>query len=191
MELKNHLFQGFVKPLDYPPSNKREWLMKFLIFGVVLEMATTLVFFKYIVFSDTSSYALAANTLAITTHPTDMTLGPVVEQFTKELKNIGFEPNLIMKMKRTSFSAEGVLVGIGDDNIQVFEYPDHDIALENGNTFVKRFLVDNSLNKWKDVMHVYVKGNLVVFYMGRDKKILDTFNKNKDMNFLALNNPEI
>jgi len=187
MELKTYVSWDSIESLYYPFSRRQGFWMKLLICGIVVEMFASLFVFKYVVFSDTGSYSLAASALAATTKTTDMSLGLGITQFTKDLTTAGLSPIIIKTIARKSLAGQGVLVGLNGDNMQVFEYPDSQTALEKGNAFAKKFLMNNSLNRWKDVMHVYVRNNIIVFYMGNNKSILNTLSLNKDIKLLALN----
>jgi len=106
-----------------------------------------------------------------------------------DLRGVNLKPELIQKIKRAPLSVKGALIGLGRDNIQVFEYPDHDTALKEGAIFAEKHtkhIGSTASNLWKNTMHLYVRDNIVIFYMGKDADILTVLNK--DMNSLSLNN---
>lgn len=153
-----------------------------------MEIIAFTFFINHVVISNTGSYALAANALADTIRidTIDIEQSLATGKFTNELKNVGLKPVLIQKIKRAPFSVKGALIGLNKDNIQIFEYLDHDTALSEGLVFAKKYTGSMASNKWKNEMHIYVRDNLVIFYMGKDKNILVALNK--DMNSLSLNN---
>ena len=150
-----------------------------------MEIIAFIFFINHVVISDTGSYSQAAIALAASNR-TDLELGVATEQFINELKSAGLKPVIIQKINRAPFSVKGVLIGLHKDNIQIFEYPDSLTALSEGSKFAQKYTGSEATSRWKNVKHVYVEGNMVIFYMGRNTGILAALDKG--MNSLSLNN---
>lgn len=174
-----------------PPPNffskKRKLIVRVIFCGILLEMILFALFINMWFFSDTSSYALAIAALAPATDLDIAKPGLATEQFMSELKSGGLKPIPNQEMvKRSPFSVGGTLIGLGGDNIQIFEYSDHGTALKEAAIFTEKYTKSTAKNQWKNRMHLYVRGNIIIFYMGANDSILTTLNK--DMNSLSLNN---
>ncbi len=159
--------------------------MRLIILGILFEIVAFILFINHTVISDTGSYSQAAIALAASTRA-DLELGVATEQFINELKSAGLKPVIIQKIKREPFSVKGILIGLGKDNIQIFEYPDSLTALGEGSKFAQKYTGSEATSKWKNVKHVYVKSNIVIFYMGRNTGILTALDKG--ISPLSLNN---
>ena len=151
----------------------------------LLEIITSLLFIKYVIVSDTGSYNLAAVALSATTHP-DTELGLATKKFMDDLKSVGLKPVLIQKIKRAPLSVKGALISLSGDNIQVFEYPDNETASKEMTIFAGKYTKSTASNLGENTTHLYIRDKIVIFYMGTEKNILVTLNK--DMNNLSLNN---
>lgn len=156
-------------------------MIRLVLCAFLLEIIAFLFFINQWFFSDTSSYALATIALAASDNITDSKLKPATEQFMNELESVGQKPVLIQKIKRLPFSAEGVLIGLNNDNVQIFEYPDHETAQKEGVAFAQKYTRETSpKNLWRSVTHIYIRNKMIIFYMGKDANILSALNK--DMN---------
>ncbi len=78
-----------------------------------------------------------------------------------------------------------------DDNIQVFEYPTTALAAENISVLSEYYYPKVKVpDSWKKDVHLYNKGQLVIFYMGTNKKIISELNSYagiSSLNQVALN----
>ncbi|MDQ2933126.1 MAG: hypothetical protein M3Q80_01975 [bacterium] len=84
---------------------------------------------------------------------------------------------LAKNITRKKFSAPGTLLTLENDNIQVFEYTDGEIASADLEKLVEYYYSDKAADlDWKDSVHIYRKDNLVIFYMGANKEILTVLN---------------
>lgn len=183
--LKKHLWwEHTVSP--NLSSRKIEFLVWIIFIGIIIEIIIFAVLINYVFFSNNNSYALVANTLITTTRKTDIKLGLETEEFVKKLEGFDFKPKLIQEyIKRTPFSVKGAMISLNGDNIQIFEYPDHDTASKEATIFAQKYTGDKTRNKWKNITNIYVRDKIVVFYMGRNELILATLNKN--LNSLSIN----
>jgi len=180
MTLKNRVWRES-KSFSDLFSKKRKLVIQAISCVFLLEIIWFLFLIKYMVFSDTNQYVSAATALAATTH-TDLKLGLATEQFVNELKGVGLKPILDQKIQRMPFSVKGSLISLNRDNIQVFEYSDHGTASKEGAIFSQKYTKDSTKNKWNNIIHLYVRDKIVIFYMGKDINILKILSKNEELN---------
>ncbi len=78
----------------------------------------------------------------------------VVGQGTKDIlgkiKITGFNPIVVSNVKRDFFSAQGQIVTLGGDNIQVFEYSDNGTALADVSLFQNSS--ETRIGAWKKIL---------------------------------------
>jgi len=147
---------------------KRDGLVMRVVFSLFIigTVIAILVFIRGFFFS---------NTLYVSASMGYMNPGSPTGQFISELKGAGFEPLVLgQKIKRQPFSVNGQMVVLNGDNVQVFEYSNHDTALREATQLAQRYATNNI---WKDKVHLYVKDTLIVFYLGTQKDILGALNK--------------
>ena len=128
-------------------------------------------FIKTFFFADLSSFAVTAAKLK--------TPGAETQQLMAELKDAHFKPVLSQKIKRAPFSAQGALIGVSGDNIQVFEYPNHESAVHELQLLTQKYGGANATATFKQNIHLYIRDALIIFYMGSNESILAELNNNK------------
>ena len=148
----------------------------------LLEMVGLLFFVQLWFFSANSSYALAVSALVDTSHTAP---GQATTEFINGLKDNGFKSITSQKIKRTPFSVKGVLIGLNGDNVEVFEYPDHDTALNEGMMLAQKYTKNTVQNQWKNTIHLYIRDKIIIFYMGTEKDILATLEKNQEFSMVS------
>ena len=143
----------------------------------LLEMVGLSFFIQSWFFSGTSAYALAVSALVDKTYTKP---GEATEQFINDLENDGLKPLLGQEIKRVPFSVKGVLISWSGDSVEVFEYPNHDTALNDGMMLTQKYTQSTPVNQWKNTIHLYIKDKIIIFYMGTKKNILATLDKNQE-----------
>ncbi len=88
-------------------------------------------------------------------------VGPATKGLIEKIKQNGLEAMAVKSITRRSFSVQGALITLGGDNISVFEYQDSATPLKEASNFQKR----------KDA-HLYVSGNLIVYYYGQKSNVI-------------------
>jgi hypothetical protein len=152
------------------------------MYGIfLLEMVALLFFVQSWFFSSKSSYALAITALTDTTYAKP---GSATEQFIDDLENAGFKPIINQNIKRIPFSVKGALISLNGDNLEVFEYPDHNTALNYGTMFVQKYKRGITLNRWKNIIHLYIRDKIIIFYMGTEKNVLTALDKNQEFSLI-------
>ena len=104
--------------------------------------------------------------------------GPATESFMQSLRIEGLNPIAIKGITRKPFTSKGSLITIGNDNIQVFEYPDNEPAMNDAAILAQKYASSSRSAAWKNGMHVYVKNSIAVFYMGKNDEILKSLDSN-------------
>jgi hypothetical protein len=98
--------------------------------------------------------------------------GVETSKMIKKISNYGFSPEVVANINREFFSAEGQIITLGNSNIKVFEYRDNAKLLEEVNSF--RESASTPFGSWKKNVHLYRDDNLIVFYMGNEKGIIES-----------------
>jgi hypothetical protein len=88
-----------------------------------------------------------------------------------------------LTVKRSPFTVSGQTVVMNGDSMQVFEYSDHNAAMNEASLMAKRY-GSNSKSLWKKDAHIYVNDAKVVFYLGRNNVVLDFLNRDAGMSLL-------
>jgi hypothetical protein len=158
-------------PLHVPKTGMRRVLLP-IILALCIAVGILCVYSIKILFFSNGAYAQ--------TGMRNMNTRPGTERFIQELNAIGLDPVPLGKITRTPFSVSGINIGLHGDNIQVFEYPNQDIALKEASLFVKQY--DGSARfQWNNSIHLYVKGALAIFYMGSRTEILDALSESSGL----------
>lgn len=107
-----------------------------------------------------------------------ISVGPATSNFMQLLTDNNFVPVVFKKITRHPFTGDGRMVILNRDNIQIFEYIDHHMAVKDALLFAEKYSTGSQKLVWKKNMHVYVNDNLVIFYMGTEKTILESLEQN-------------
>lgn len=91
-----------------------------------------------------------------------------------DLRNLGGHPVIVSSVTRDFFTGKGTLVTLNKDNFSVFEYTDEATALAEIETFRKSA---HTTRQWKRKVHLYTTGNLIVFYMGIQKPVIQALHE--------------
>ena len=98
-------------------------------------------------------------------------LGQGTEQLLYDLKKLGLDTSPSRDFGRQPLSTRGVMLTMMNDNVQVFEYPEEGTASLEGGGLARRYTTTIA-NSWKKQIHIYLKGTILVFYMGKNDSIL-------------------
>lgn len=132
-----------------------------------------------------TSFVFASNTIPLNNSfatnndlPDYVQKGEVVEVgsgtmvLMSKLKNLGFDPNVVSPINREFFSVEGRIITLDKSNIKVFEYEEGVTLTEDVMLF--RDSANTSYGSWKKDVNIYTNENLIIFYMGESKSILES-----------------
>jgi hypothetical protein len=157
-----------------------------IVWIIAIDMIILLgLFVKLFLFPLTTSFVATTTFTPITpTNQNIMTLGPETEYFLQQLKNSSSTPMAVAKIKRHPFTVYGTLVTLNGDNIQVFEYPEHDTAMTEASLLTQEYISSSRSIAWKNNMHVYVNDKLVVFYMGNKDFIMNPLRQNAGLSMM-------
>ena len=112
-------------------------------------------------------------------------VGPATEDFVRQLAIGTSTPKIVQKIRRGAFTVTGVMVTLNNDNIQVFEYKDSNLAMNDVHNFFDRIAVSKRSLAWKNNMHVYLKDKLVVLYLGQNTTMIDLLNQNVGLTLMS------
>lgn len=150
-------------------SKKECIILRIILYICLIEFLVVLFFIKIWFFSnDTLVYSSTAYASNV---ESNIKLGKQFELFISELNNNGFNTVISQKITRKPLVANGVIVALQKDNIEVFEYPDRNNAMAESALLAKKYRKP-APNPWSQIIHIYVKDNLVIFYMGKREDIL-------------------
>lgn len=118
-----------------------------------------------------------APAIASTTNTGQVIVGPATTLFMQQLRDNNFVPIVFKKITRRPLSGDGSLITMNGDNIQVFEYKNHDSAMNDASLLADKYAKGSQKLVWKKNMHVYVNDKLVVFYLGKQDRITTTLDQ--------------
>ncbi len=101
-----------------------------------------------------------------------LNVGPNTEKLIEEIVKTGLDPVVARNIKREFFSVEGKIIALSKDNIHVFEYKDGTTLLNEVHSF--RESANTPSGSWKKDVHLFKDENLIVFYKGEKKSILNS-----------------
>ena len=110
--------------------------------------------------------------------------GIATEQFMSTLASENLDPVLGQKVTRAPFSVDGVIVLLGGDNIQIFEYADPTTAGQDISLLEEKYTTRKRTFSSNETTYLYTKGTLTIFYMGNNKNILDVLSKNAELSLI-------
>ena len=110
----------------------------------------------------------------------ETTYAPAIRSFVEQLQDENHDAVSVRHISRRQFTVKGELVTLHGDNIQIFEYPNHDSAMNDVLSLLHKYSTSAQPRFWKDRLHLYVKDNLVIFYIGNTKYVLDTLDQHAD-----------
>lgn len=149
-------------------SKKECIILRIILYVCLIEFLVVLFFIKIWFFSnDTLVYSSTAYASNV---ESNIKLGKQSELFISELNN-AFNAVISQKITRKPLAANGVIVALQKDNIEVFEYADRNTAMAESALLAKKYRKPEP-NPWADKIHIYVKDNLLIFYMGKREDIL-------------------
>ena len=138
------------------------------------------VILKIFYFQPTVQLAFAS-TIHISNEPAAIasdTVGPATNSLIDQLKMGGLSVTNVQLFKKSPFSGSGHMAVINGsnvgDNIQIFEYPDHDSAMKDASPLAARYMNSSRSSAWKQNMHLYVNSTLAIFYMGNQTDIVNS-----------------
>ena len=161
---------------------KRPAIVRFILWALVVDVILVAALFAKLFyfsqsFSDVQGTAGSSSVFSSPRFPSalayDTVPGSATERFVGQLKDHGLTAVMIGKItRRPYFTVEGNTVALNGDSIQVFEYPDHQSAVNDGSTLANRYSASSRSDAWKRDIHLYVDGTLVIFYMGSQNSIV-------------------
>ena len=146
-------------------------LMRVLFWIVVVDIILALtLFLKLFVFAPTFSLPTMFASIPVASAAVS---GPATGNFVESLNQYNLRPVIIGEIsRRPRITVPGQLVALGGDNIQVFEYPDHDSAMNEATALAQAYTESSRSPAWKHNIHVFVKDSLLIFYMGNQSSIV-------------------
>lgn len=111
----------------------------------------------------------------ITTPPAQSVItGPSINTFIKQLP-AGFVVTPL-EIKKEGLSVTGRMVVVNGDNFNVFEYTNSSLAQKEAFEMSQKYDATSNSAEWKENMHLYLKDNLLIFYMGKNDSIISALN---------------
>ncbi len=136
-----------------------------MLYFFLINLIAFLLLIKVIFFSGQVSRAIAA----------PAPLHPATTELISSFEEKGYALVPSGEVKRSSFDTQGSLFVMGGDNIQVFEFASKNDAEKNAGIFLYNLTHTKHNDPWQDYIHVYTKDNLIIYYMGKQKTFLETF----------------
>jgi hypothetical protein len=101
-------------------------------------------------------------------------VGPATAELVSALNQSGLNASMAGGISKDHFSVQGVVVTTAGDNIQVFEYPRAGLAVREAEAFLENHAIAKASTPgaWQRPVSLYVKGALVIFYMGPNERIV-------------------
>ncbi len=81
------------------------------------------------------------------------------------------------EIKRENLSVSGRMIVMNGDNLEVFEYPDSNTAEKEALQMSQKYQSTQNSLEWKESIHLYLKDNLLIFYMGKNDSIISALNQ--------------
>lgn len=167
----NPTLRDFLKP--YHLSKRRRIVAQVIIYLLILEMVAGALFVLQL-------YFLSAVTSAtVLKHETKV--GAATQELVGSLTKSGFDLTLGNKTTRKLFSVPGQTIALHGDAVQVFEYQNEAAALRDATAVAEKFTKATYKSEWKDAVHIYVKGPLVIFYLGESRSIASALKENSEL----------
>ncbi len=88
------------------------------------------------------------------------------------LKKEGFTGAVLGKTNEPKLAVSGNIISLGTDTISVFEYMNQQQASQQAIALANRYNSDITQNMWGEQIHVYVNGNLLVYYFGTKTSVI-------------------
>jgi hypothetical protein len=111
----------------------------------------------------------------VKSQPQFVSAGPSTNAFIKQLPaGVVIVP---LEVKRENLSISGRMIVMDNDNLAIFEYPNSDLAQKEAFQLSKKYESTQNSPEWKENMRLYLKSNLLIFYMGRKNSIISYLNQ--------------
>lgn len=134
---------------------------------------TSFVFaFKSDSVGDFRTYGFSNSAVSYVAKGEFVSIGSETNKLISKFEEAEFSPTVASPITREFFSVKGRIITLGKGNIQVFEYEDTTTLLNEVSTF--RESANTRIGSWKKDVHLYKNENLIVFYMGQSKGILES-----------------
>lgn len=168
--------------LKLPKVKSRAMLVLFCFFMAELALVATVYVVMFMIPGATASVVDGVGTI----HGYQIKLGPGTKSFMKEFENQGLVPVSIGGVSRSPLTVLGNTIIINGNNIQIFEYPNSEMAAREALLLSQKYESTAESAEWKQNMHVKVKNNLVIFYMGSDSSIVRLLEQNSGQKYLSV-----
>ena len=99
--------------------------------------------------------------------------GPALDQegLLSALRGAGGEVALKGPVQQPFLSVEGAVITLNGAEVQVFEYPDTELAREEAKRLAAAATGGGSQPNWNGTPHVFAGGRMLVLYVGDDRDI--------------------
>jgi hypothetical protein len=106
-----------------------------------------------------------------------MPTSPTLTQYGEYLSDTGLNPTITLAVTHPALTIKGVLIAVDNDNIQVFEFPDTESALQAASILKEKYESSNRDAAWKESIHIHTDNTLLIFYMGNNQRILSAIDR--------------
>ncbi len=170
-------------------SKSDRTLTRIMLWVLVIDMIILpALFAKLFLFPLTKSFVTTTDATNVSV-PQTTTLGPATEHFLQRLRDNDMIPVAVGEIKRKPFTVSGQVVTLNGDNIQIFEYVDHETAMKEASLMVQRYTSSSRTLTQKEAMHLYVDGTLAIFYMGKQDYIVTSLDQNAGLSMIQPSKP--
>ncbi len=88
------------------------------------------------------------------------------------LQKEGFTAVVSGKTNEPKLAVSGNIIALGTDTISVFEYVNQQEASQQAVALANKYNTDITQNIWGEQIHVYVNGNLLLYYFGTKQPVI-------------------
>ena len=103
--------------------------------------------------------------------------GPAMTALLAQLKNDDLTLVLAGTVTRRPFAVRGRTIALNGDSLQAFEYPDQAAAARDAAALASAYATSTRKTVWNKMVHIYVSGTLVAFYMGNQDHIVSALDQ--------------
>ncbi len=179
----NHSWNNFISSPRYLEIEKvlvRIIILVFIINSLIISFFIQRLFFHEIA-APTIAEASFSGPIVYSKNELPVTLG--IQSLIEAIASTGLDPVARQKVIRPIYTVDGRIITLNQDSLEAFEYLDKETALKQFEFIAGEYTQSAWSDVYKKQIHLYVKDNVGIYYMGKDKEIIEALNKVTDRQF--------
>lgn len=105
---------------------------------------------------------------------TQISVGPELQTLGDKFSAAGAMVSYGIRLSQPFFSVGGIVLTVNGEDLQVFEYPDANMAQQDAdNISSDANTINGESMAWIAPPHFYIQGNLIILYIGDNQAMLD------------------